>query len=224
MLYPFLFIALFSGCVTLTTPEIKQELNPKTYWKRDLKIKINGTEAIGILVVPRSDSYTIDIDPPGAKDLVVMKTCHREQEAEKLGLWQKLKFSPMPGIEDNGMCYLEVAVFELKEGRHSWALIDIESEKFRLNHKIKCSGKEINSAGTSICQAKEGLIQEIIFDEPVKFSEKASCPALVSEDKKVFNFRMPNRECAYVVKGSVSGKMAKITLIGYEKLLIRELN
>ena len=218
-----LTVLLLSGCVSLTTPEVRQELNPKVYWKRDLKVTINDYESNGTLVVPKAENYTIDIDPPGAKDLVVMKTCHREHEAEKLGFWKKLEFTPMPGIEDTGLCYLEVAVFELREGRHAWALIDFESDTFQLPHRIKCNGSQYNSNGTSVCQSKEGLIQEIIFPEEVVFSDKSKCPPLPISDKKTFRFRMHNRECVYIAKGT-SGRLAKLTLIGYEKLLIRELN
>lgn len=223
-IFPILItVVLLPGCVSLTTPSVRQELNPKIYWKRDLKVKINDYESNGTLVIPRAESYAIDIDPPGSKDLVVMKTCHREHEAEKLGFWKKLHFTPMPGIEDTGMCYLEIAVFELREGRHAWALIDIESDRFTLPHRVKCNGNQYNSNGTTICQSKEGLLQEIVFPEPVTFSTEAKCPPLPSTDRKTYRFKMHNRECVYVVKGD-SGRLAKLTLIGYEKLLIRELN
>lgn len=204
------------------TPESVKKPDPAIYWKRDLEITIGDFKATGTLVVPKKESYRVKVNPPGDKDLVVMKTCHREVEAESVGYWDKLYFNPVQGLEDTGMCYLELAVFDQK-GKHAWAMVDIESNTFTLPHRVKCNGQDYNSNGTTICQSKEGLIQEITFPEPVSFSDKAKCERLAQDGQEVIRFEMPNRECTYVVKGMRSGRLAKVSLIGYERLLLRDL-
>ena len=215
----FLFLLLFISCVSQPT----QNLDPAIYYKRDLSTEVNGFKSNGALVVPRSDSYKIKARFPGEGDLVTIKTCHREEEREDLGRRETIYFTPNKGMEDNGMCFLEIAVYEVKKGRHAWSIIDFENEKFTLPALVKCNGSTWNSRGTTICQSKEGLIQRIEFSEPVEMSPAVECsPLPLSEDKTIIEYESPNRECTYIIKGQ-SGNLHKLLTIGYEKLLIREL-
>lgn len=214
----FIFVGVLCSCVT---PDIAKKPDPAVYWKRDLEIQVGDYSGKGILVVPKEETYRIKVKPPGDKDLVVMRTCHREEESESVGYFDKLNFAPVAGLEDTGMCFLELAVFD-QQGKHAWAMVDIENKNFTLPHRVKCNGQDYNSNGTTICQAKEGLIQEIIFPEEVIFSDRSKCKRLAANGLKTIRFEMPNRECTFIVKGS-SGRLAKLSLIGYEKLLLRDL-
>lgn len=211
---------LLLGCVTQPT----QELDPKIYYKRELDMRVNGSIAKGTFVAKKNNAYRIKINFPGKGDLVTLKTCHRETESEDLGRRETITFTPNEGMEDTGLCFLEIAAFEYKKGRHAWGLIDFHSEKFQLPAKIKCNGKTYISEGTTICQSKEGLFQKIEFGEPILFSEKSKCkPLPFDEGMRVSEFNMPNRECTFIFKGQESGKLHKLTTIGYEQIIIREL-
>lgn len=204
-----------------------QKLDPQVYYKRTMHLKVNKVERRGVLVVPKASKYKIKAWFPGKGDLVTMKTCHREIEAEKLGTRETFDdFIPSLEMEDDGLCYLEIAAFEHKRGRHSFGIIDFENPKFNLPARVKCSGETYESRGTTICQSREGLTQKITFSEPVYLSPKAKCYDKIansfSVDKKVLSYKSPNRECTFILQGS-SGRLHKLMTIGYEDILIREL-
>lgn len=202
----------------------QQKLDPLIYYKRDMQVEVNGFKGEGTLVVPKSNDYRIRAKFRGKGDLVTLKTCHREQEMEKLGWRETLNYVPNKGLEDDGKCYLELAAFEHKKGRHSWVLVDFESDLFKLPALIKCAGSTYNSRGVTICQSKEKLVQQIIFPEPVELSEKAKCYAKIEKPvSNIWEFHTPNRECTFIIRGKESGRFHKLTLIGYEKIIIREL-
>jgi hypothetical protein len=189
-----------------------------------MQVEVNGFKGVGTLVVPRSQDYRLRAKFRGKGDLVTLKTCHRENEMEKLGRSERLTFKPVGGLEDDGKCFLEVAAFEHKKGRHSWFMLDFENEQFTLPAFVKCNGSTYNSRGVTICQSKEGLVQVLEFPEPVKISEKAKCFDSIKKPSGAYwEFNMPNRECSVIAMGMESGRMHKITLIGYEKIIIREL-
>lgn len=203
-----------------------QSPDPEVYYKRDMDITVNNITYPGTLVVPRSGRYNMRIKFPGKGDLVLLKTCHREEELEGLGSSERLYYSPTPGLEDTGKCYLEIVALSKKDGRHSWGIVDFQHEMWNLPALVKCNGKTHNAHGVSFCQSKFGLVQEIVFSEKVTLSTKARCYALLEheffEDGKTLRFITPRGECTFVIK-SESGKLHKLTMIGYEQILLREL-
>lgn len=204
--------------------QVDQRLDPQIYYKKDMKVRVNGYVGNGVLVVPKSSEYDIKAWFKGEGDLVTMSTCHREVEWEDLGSREEFKFKPVKGMEDNGKCLMELAAYEHKRGRHSWAIIDFENTLFQLPALVKCNGSTYNSRGVTICQSKEGLYQQISFPEPVTFSKLSKCePLPISNDGKVSKFKMPNRECTFIFKGKETGRLHKIMLVGYEEIIIRQL-
>ena len=222
-----LVLLILLGCAgqPIDTPD------PLIYYKRNLKAEVNGFKGYGTLVVPKSAKYKLELDFPGRGDLVVLKTCHREEEREKLGRKETIRFQPNPGIEDLGVCYLQVDVLEHKRGRHAWLILDFEHPSFTLPAYVSCNGQNYNSNGVTICQSKQGLTQIIEFSEPVQLNPKLQngemklnnhkCPIPTGKIKK-WEFSMPNRECTYIWFGS-SGKKHKLLTVGYEDILLREI-
>jgi len=198
-----------------------QKLNPAVYYKKDMRIEIDGHKGYGTLVVQPLPEHRIKVKFGGKGDMVTLKTCHREEEMLDLGRRESFNFIPDEIMEQSGYCYLEIEAFD-KEGRHSWGLVDFNNEKFQLPAHIRCNGSSYNSRGVTVCQSKEGLLQRIEFTEEVVMSSLAKCGTLPTEDGKVFVFNMPNRECTFIFKGT-SGKMHKLLTIGYEEIIIRDL-
>lgn len=215
-----LFFMMACADMTIQTPD------PEVYYKRDMDLEVNGISYPGTLVVPKSGRYNMKIRFPGKGDLVLLRTCHREEELEDLGSSEQLYYYPATGLEDTGKCYLEVAAFSKKDGQHSWGMVDFQHEMWKLPAVLKCNGQTHNAQGVSICQSKFGLIQEVVFSEKISLSEKAKCFSKLDFEIKdggsVIRFIMPKGECAFVIRGE-SGKMHKLTTIGYEQILLREL-
>lgn len=220
----FLFL---SGCASSKY----QQLDPKIYYRRDMQIKVNGFQGLGVLVVPKADMYKFDIKSSGKLDMFTLSTCHREQTQEKAGrkTWfgnkkrRKFEFIPAPIEAESTSCPVEIGGYEARKGRHSWAIIEFEHDKMTLPALLSCNGSITNTRGVSICQSFDGSLQEISFSEEVIVAKKNVCIELTSPDNKVFRFKMPNRECTFrfVTKSGVP-KWHRLVTIGYEKILVRE--
>ena len=215
-----ILLFLLTSCVTT-----QQKLDPLVFYSRDMGLNVNGYKSSGTIVVPKNNKYKIKLNPPGyAKmDFIILKTCHKEISVEKAGRKETIWHEPNVGIEDTGLCMAEISALEHKLGRHSFANIDFESDLFQLPSLVKCNGNTYNSRGTTICQSKEGLVQVIEFPEEVIPATTGKCGVLPSVDNKTFKYKTPNRICSFIFKGKVSGKFAKLTTIGYERLAIRKL-
>jgi len=228
--------ALISGCST----SVPQRLDPDVYYKRDMTIDMNGFKGHGTLVVPMAKNYKIEVKAKGDLDLFTFNTCHREwtkEEAFSKGGWfhrEKRKFrieyKPIEGLETGLACPAQFGGFEREGGRHSWAHVDFEDDGATLPALVSCNGQRYNSRGVTVCQSKNGLIQEIKFPVKVvnsKITTKAQgglvCPVLsIGKDGMTVRYKMPRRECVYRF-GELGGekRMHRLTTIGYEKILIR---
>jgi len=242
---PSVYIAIISGLMFLlrflTKKEIllivpvfflmacssfQQDLDPEIFYKRDIKIEINGQEYEGVTVVPQAPVYNLLLTPKGDLDLVLVTSCHREYSGEALGggLFSKNEFPyeyiPVSGLEDVPSCSLRVNVYEKDKGRHSWALIAFEHGDLTLRAVLKCNGAVKTYSGVSVCQSKEGLIQRIEFDEIVRAWSPPGCVS-VGKRGKVFEFPISLGECQYSFE-TQDKKRHTMTTIGYQGVLVRE--
>lgn len=223
----FVFILLLlSACST-----VRQTLDTDVFYKRDVGIEVNGQYFEGVTVVPYSRSYSITLLPKGEIDLMLIRTCHREYAVEKAsGGWKlfggkKNKFeyiyTPIQGIEDNRACPLRVEVYESSKGRNSWALIDMENPKYKLIFNVDCNGDSYTANGVAACQAKEKSIQRVKFSEPIRFAPSSDgCQAPMFKDG-YYEIQASIGECPYTFD-TKDGKTGRITIIGWQGVLIRE--
>lgn len=219
-----------------------QELKTNKFYKRDMIVTINGTTFEGVAVAPMASKYDFHVEARGDLDMFLMTSCHKEEQKEKgwnvkkkvrsglfgwgskkIDLKREVKFSYIQNsLEKDGDCTLELGGYENRKGRHSWAFIDFESEKYRLPAKMNCNGRTIKSKGTSVCQSRNGLIQDIEFPEDVIVADNNKC-GIVAKKARRFEFPIPLGKCtAIFASKTLPTKFHKLTLLGYESLLIRE--
>ena len=230
------FMLVMASCASAVE---HQELNAEKVYKRDMLVTVNGKSFEGFATVPKAQKYEIHVEARGDLDMFLMTSCHKEAQKEKawnvkkkvksglfgwgskkISLKREVKFTYHPNsLESDGDCPMELGGYENRHGRHSWAFIDFESEKYTFPAKINCNGMAIKSNGTSVCQSRNGLIQDITFDEDVLLADNNDC-GLTSRRGKKFEFSMPKGKCVLVF-GHKNG-FHKLTLLGYEALLIRE--
>lgn len=234
-LTPFLFtLSFLVGCTS-----IPQKLDPKLLYKRDLPFCVKDVGCYeGTAVLPARAAYDFEIAPKGGAeiDLLVLDTCHREFSEQgnlktNLGFFEKIfgrksqgwKFSyiPIQGIEDDGDCSLRIATYEKSKGRHAWAIVRFEHEKYQLPMQLVCNGMVTQENGVSICQSKAGLSQQMRFTEPVMISADPGCEMPVKGNKAGYEWKINLGECGYTIKGQ-SGKIHDILAYGYEGLLMRD--
>lgn len=224
MEYRMHYLLLF---ILIACSNVHQEIDKGKFYRRDIEINVNGRSGDGVLVVPSSAKYEIKIKAPGKLDLYTITSCHREETGHKDGIWKNKKMTydyvPVPGIEDRGPCPVHLGAYEKTQGRHSWGLLDFEDPSATMPAKIKCNGEIYQANGVSICQSKEGLLQEIEFSEPMVADFDKACPQPKVIDNKVFQYAIGKGHCLHYfqeIRGS--GRIHRQTTIGYESILIRE--
>lgn len=218
------FMAL-TGCSL-----VNQKLDPEKFYRRDIKLEINGEKFDGVAVPKRADEYEIKIKAKGKIDMLTIRSCHREEHFEEpssgwfsSGKSFKYTFRPIKGIEDGRGCLLDIGAYEKEKGRHSWATIDFETETENLPAIVMCNGEKWNTdpGSVSICQARTGTIQKIIFDHRVKISpDEERCKVFKTKDEMTYEYLMPLGECVVYFADKYQNVHRHVS-VGYDEILVR---
>lgn len=222
---------LLVSCQTSQKDALADNLTPSEnkIYRRDMSISVNGKSGDGVLVVPRSSSYKIEVEGKAKIDLFTMQSCHREiliTDIRDSGFWRvkskvRTEFSPTPTIEDIGACPLQLGGYEKSQGKHSWALIDFETNEETLRAEISCNGQRLLARGVSICQSRSGLIQKITFEKPVIYSPSKDCD-LGELNGNSKQFIIKRGVCVYhFAEIAKPHRTHRFTTIGYDDILIR---
>ncbi len=235
-----LALLLLISCTALDTKPT-QKLALETTYKRDMVVTVNGVTEEGVLVVPMRGMNEIKVQARGDLDMFSLQTCHREWAKEKAwNVTEKIKsglfgwgsraitdkrkvefvYSPVRGIEDMGACPLQLSGYA-KAGQHSWAFIDFKTDSFSLQGNLLCNGTTTIFDGVGACQARKGLIQVMSFRNEVFMSPDPGCEIGPTFGKE-FSFPINSGICVYRIKDRMTGAIGKVTLIGYDSILIRE--
>lgn len=236
ILISFLFI---TSCTSLETV---QELNPKIYYKPDIKLTVDGKVYHGWGMLPPKSPlvYKLEIEAPGQIDLLKISTCARFDTDEPEGgiirnVFGNTKrytysFIPIPKDELSETCPIMIEAYEAGiPGRHSFGIFEIDDGgKYSgdtLPAIVTCNAKIEFTKGSSICVHLDGLTQRISFDVPVmlmqdSLSEKCRIPT--PDSGRIWEFNTPNRECVYYFKEvGGNGRFHKHSSIGFEEIAVR---
>lgn len=228
-----------TGCeFTSTTPS--QKLSADRLYRRDMVITVNGVTREGVITMPMLEKNVIHVQAAGNLDTFVMANCSGEKVKPKawnqkttvksglfgwstktIELKKEVEFTYVPtGLEKLGACPLELTGYSV-DGKHSWGFVDLQTDTFKLQGLITCNGETRAFEGVEACQSREELYQVLKFDEEVFMSPDQGCE-LDKTSGKEFTFQMPKGQCVYRIEGKTTGKLGKLTLIGYNNILIRE--
>lgn len=226
---------LYLLCLTLmvSCASTFQQLDPKLFYKRDVQIAVNGQTYEGVTTIPKASSYDITVSPKGGMDFVLISSCHREETFEKKTrrfLWWRVggnswvyRYTPNPGLEEGRVCPLRVQVFESsQEQRHSWALITFEDPKnYKLQGHLDCNGRSLRVNGVGSCQAKRTTVQRIRWSLPTQSVTQERCNKPIAISPGEYEITATLGECLYHFR-SQGGKIGRLTMVGYEGVLVRE--
>lgn len=208
-----------ASCGSLPT----QELKPDIFYRRDMRLEINGKPYEGVAVVDHEPVYEINFHPRGHLDLLLITTCHREDsfrtDQSKAKAFQYI-YQPTPNVEDQGSCELRVNAYDKEKGEHSWGFVAFRTRETTLKAAATCNGEVRHMVGTSVCQSKKGLIQRIEFDEQVMVAPDERCPLKRLSDRE-FEYAIEKGECVYLFSDPKVERLHKHITIGYEQVLVR---
>lgn len=228
-------------CVVYETEEMPEK-KKTNFFKRLFSEKYRRNKAMegkarfcGVGVLPYIDQYKLTIEAHGKLNFFAVTTCHEESTSENPdgGFFSRKKgittINYVPTIERGRACPLYISTYS-KRQKHGHAIMAFEDPRFQLKSKLYCNGFIKSYNGVSICAVREGLIQKIVFDEPVKLVKPAigaaeklkPCPSMGEDYQTEYEFKMPKRECIYQFIGKNSRKIHQFFSIGYEDLIIRE--
>lgn len=225
---PKAFIVVLMASILTSCAGVDQKLDPNVFYKRDTTLEVNGESFEGVTTVPYASSYSIVIKPRGGIDLMLIRSCHREESYEKIsaGWFGKNQFRysyfPIRGIEDTRVCPLRVDIYDSSKSKHSWAFLDFTSPEYRVQATMSCNGKISSLNGVGVCQAKWGLVQRLKFADRVRFAppKPAGCSVPVKTDNG-YEIALTLGECLYQFD-TEDGRMGRLTTIGYDGVLVRE--
>ncbi len=211
---------LVSAC---SLPSIRQPINEKLFYKRDLELTVNGQSGVGVIVVPQAASYSIKGKSIDEANLIQIFNCHRSWETQELED-KSFSYSYVPSTDAEKTCAIRIGVFAKENSEHGWADIFI-SDPNGVKATSYCNGEVITNS-TSACQAFSGLEQEIRFEDEMQASpEEGACnfPAMIRKGK-VFKYIIPTGNCELVF-GRVADAGAtfhRLYTVGYQAKMMRE--
>lgn len=202
------------------------------YYKRDLKMTINGITYEGIGVVPKASNYQIRIESIGDISLALFKSCAREDSGtpEKSGPFQfkgkkviEYTYIPRESLEDGDTCPLKIETYDSNNLQNAWGVLEFTHPIFGLPFSVDCNAREIKSTnGASICQTKQGLITQLKLPQAVMMAPPMPESCAKPEKLGGTNYRIltSRGECLYMFS-TQQGILGKLLLIGYEGILVR---
>jgi len=218
---------LLVGCT-----DVNQIADTSVFYKRDVRIKFEGKEYLGVAVLPARDKYDLELTFAGTVDLFTFKTCHRHITQEDAGggrIWDKknkvsFTYRPEPSIESNDYCLAEIEGHEKEKGRHSWALIDFQTPLESLPAVTVCNGTRQGYDGVSVCQSLSGLLQRIIFTKKVSVVSPEGCPNPLTTNGEVFDIIVPTGRCVYSFRAVGEPRdYHRLTTLGYQEIMVRNM-
>jgi len=211
-------ILLLSGCATLG--QSTGALNPDAVFKKTLAFTVNGKTAVGTMTVPAADTYRIDAVFPAKPEVVKISTCHKQVVVEK-PTTNTFFIGAIKGLEDSGYCPVRIDAIDLG-GVNSSAYFEIENET--LDAFLLCDGENRKTKGVTVCQAKAGMTQRILFFEEVNFEKMSPDCADMTPMKQLgygYDFNISKGECVYLFHGKKSDTFHRVTTIGYSDIFFK---
>ena len=217
-----LCMIFYASCSTVPTTN-----NELTFYKRDMKVKINNQDFTGVASMGYTKRMKIDAYFKDDADLVRIKTCHRSWDIEDA--WKSQSFFKrlsknsakiditLTDLETNEYCPLEIIGFT-HSGKHTWFFAVINSGE-RLLANMQCNGLTQVYSGVSVCQVKAGLVQQIRFSGKTNVRAGENCDIKrISND--LFEFRP---KVGYCVARFFNQQKEEhvLTTIGYEEIKLK---
>lgn len=234
----FAILFTITSCSGLVNTNVQQELKKDILYKKDMIV--NNQE--GLILLPLDELVPMNVESRGSLDMFIMRTCNKEVTKEKAwnvkqtiktGLFgwgsrsidvkDQVNFTYSPNdLEKQPGCYMELSGLDSISQQNSWAIVVFTHEAFKQLATLSCNGINAVFQGTSVCQTRQGLIEQISFPEEVTALSN-SC-GIEQKSAKVFQWTMLKDKCIVTFKNRSSGQLHRLFMFGYEDIIVRSLN
>ena len=172
-------------------------VDPSKIYRRNMDMSINNIAYSGTAVVPPGKSFEIKARFDSSIDKLKLNTCHRYFVDRKIGKKWEYKYQKNDGIEDSGVCIMDIGAFS--EKGNSFGMIEFRNDlDVDLPADIACNGELTHRIGVSICQSQIGLRQSIKFKDTAKVYGQDECDKPFTRDGKTFNYDINRGSCVFI--------------------------
>lgn len=209
-----LILLAFLGCGHTKTPVLN------SVYKKKLSFEVDGTGYRGTAVLDERDHYDLRVFSSEDSGLVQLKSCHLDQSIQDPDDEQDIIYKRSEIERDNSPCPLHIVSFD-KESRHSFGMISFRSPEIEnLSADLICNGRQYASDGVSLCDARVGTIQGILFLDEVEHYPSAICDQ-IEGDGHYFEVKASKGLCMYIFK-SKDDRVHRMMIHGYDDQLYAE--
>lgn len=233
------FLIGLTACAGLTTAP---QPSSQRVERLDLKVAINGKTYLGWGVVPAASKYDVTVYPSASNNRIQWRTCDRENVIDKnddSGGWlsdlfgssspssYSFSFVPDPSLDQKHHCPLEIDVVNADKNANGFAVFEFKDKRpeYTVGASLTCNGVAIPGLiGVGMCESAVGLMQRIVFDQPVQFGDpEPQCNTMKDIEGKhlVFEFAMPLDKCQFNFR-SKDQKSFRLFTHGYNDVPVRK--
>lgn len=218
------FQFLVSSCesIPIFTPGPDKDVREKFY-KRTLKMTVNGKTCDGVCVVPKALTYKITAKFDAVVDRIRWNTCHKFEHVVQRTNTYSFTYSPVPELESRKSCLLAIEGLS-HHANHQWGVLEFEGyEGLNVPATLYCDGSYEKPVGVGICQSLQGLTQRIIFKEPMEVVHHDHCPSPKKVDRGyTWDWQTGPRYCLYRFYTVKDYKQFRLVTIGFDEVWDKE--
>lgn len=189
------------------------------FYKRTLRMEINGKQCVGACVVPKALTYQIKLMFDAHVDRIRWNTCHSFQHIVIRAKEYTFSYNPVPELESRKSCLLAVEGLS-HHANHQWGILEFEGyEGLSVDATLYCDGDYRKPKGVGICQSLQGLTQRIIFKQAMEVVHPDRCPQPRAVDRGyTWDFDTGPNYCLYRFYEKKTYKQFRLVTVGFDEV------
>lgn len=222
-----LFSILFLGCETAEKNASKDLHFDDSNYRRELKFSVNGQEINGYGTAKKSPfGYTVEAKVSDEIFRGFIRSCNGTKKLElQEKRWKGYKtfktFIPLLDKPFHTPCLIEIFLFS-GDGLHKFGMFDTKGDE-KLRFKSSCNYDYGERIGSDFCHSSAGDYYFIDSKgKSVKFFHAEDCPEPLELEPSKWQILVTKKACAYVMAHKLFNEKARLTVIGWNDIFMRE--
>jgi len=227
-----LLALIIFGCSSIEKEEKKNTLHfDDSNYRRELKFSVNGQEIDGYGTAKKSPfGYTVEAKVSDEIFRGFVRSCNgtKKLEIQEQGTFKKKKyfktFIPVLGEPFDISCLIEIFLFS-GNGVHLFGVFDTIGEE-KLRFQSSCNYDNGPKVGSDFCHSSVGDYYFLDFKgKKVKFFfDENLCPEPEALDENgKYQIRIVKTPCIYLIAHKLFKQRARITIMGWNDIFLREI-